>query len=506
MLDLRSLEAFAGRQLRKVLAIFDHRAHRFTLRQGEVDPVTRTRALTTWWGSEPTWYPGGTPPRLHNKLTPLVDGESYFGALHDALAAAQDYVYIIGWCLTPDVPLGRSGADQIVETQLLNVLRAIAARATVRVLLWSGTPALLQPTTRTMREAKRLLESEVKGNLQCQLDYTSRFGHSHHQKAIVVDGQVAFVGGMDLTTFHGDRWDTTRHSLRLGPNWHDVQVRVEGEAVVDVEHNFRQRWLAVGGDRNLPHRKPQFDPAWQTPVQIVRTIPRGRYDFAPRGEFGIHHAYTELIRRAKRLIYFENQYLWSHDIMDALLALIDAPRTDPLRIVIVLPARAYDGKWDNDHHVNRLREADRGRGIVSVYSLYSSGVGFGTRAFTYLPTYVHAKVAIIDDEWLMVGSANLNGRGLVTDSEMNVLVRDPDLARTLRIDLWAEHLGLPRDQIGAADLVALVDKEWVRRADQSAEIIQLGNRPLTSAIHLYECGQMPGTQLLELAEAQTFDR
>ena len=60
MLDLRALETCAGRQLRKVLAIFDHRAHHFTLRQGEVDAATRTRALSTWWGSEPTWYPGGT--------------------------------------------------------------------------------------------------------------------------------------------------------------------------------------------------------------------------------------------------------------------------------------------------------------------------------------------------------------------------------------------------------------------------------------------------------------
>jgi Phosphatidylserine/phosphatidylglycerophosphate/cardiolipin synthases and related enzymes len=75
------------------------------------------------------------------------------------------------------------------------------------------------------------------------------------------------------------------------------------------------------------------------------------------------------------------------------------------------------GKWDNDRHVEKLRKADGGRGIAEVYSLYASGPCNGVQPFRYRPTYVHAKVAIFDDEWLTIGSANLNDRGLVTDSE-----------------------------------------------------------------------------------------
>jgi phosphatidylserine/phosphatidylglycerophosphate/cardiolipin synthase-like enzyme len=284
-----------------------------------------------------------------------------------------------------------------------------------------------------------------------------------------------------------------------------VQVRIEGEAVADVEHNFRQRWHAVTGDESLPHRDPTHDRSWDTPVQIVRTIPRGICHFAPPGEFGVHHAYIRAIRQAERLIYLENQYLWSPAIMAALIAAMNRPRSAPFRIVIVLPARAYDGKRDNDRHVERLRAEDRGRGMVSAYCPYASGPNLGTHAFTYRPTYVHAKVAIIDDEWLMVGSANLNNRGLVTDSEVVAAIRDADLARNLCIDLWAEHLALPREQIVAADPTALVDLQWPERAEENAAIIQRADRPLLCAIHRYEPGRMPGSWFLEEAEVITVE-
>jgi phosphatidylserine/phosphatidylglycerophosphate/cardiolipin synthase-like enzyme len=507
MPNLGGLAPIADQLARRLFAVFDRRRHRLTLRRSAAHVASnRSAREATWWGSEPIWYPGGTPPRQHNRVTPLVDGERYFAALAAALAQAQEYVYVVGWCVTPHIPLGRGDPDEIIQKRLCALLDDVARRGTVRFLVWSGSPFLLQPTVSTTRAAQQLLDREISGDFQCRLDETARFGHSHHQKAIVIDGQVAFVGGMDLTTFHGDRWDTNAHPLRVGPNWHDVQLQLQGEAVADVEQNFRQRWLAVGGDKALPHREPVVDPAWQTPAQIVRTIPSGRYDFSPLGEFGIHHAYTQLLRRARRLIYLESQYLWSHDVMDALIAAMNAPRSEPLRIVIVLPAYAYDGKWDNDHHVKVLRALDRGRGIVSVYSLYSSGVDIGTRPFIYRPTYVHAKVAIVDDEWLTVGSANLNARGMVTDSEINALVHDPAVARQLRIDLWAEHLGLPRDEVERADPIALVDDVWTQRGAESVAIVQQASRPLRCAIHDYLVGRMPGVQLLEQIEAQTFDR
>ena len=500
-----ALEAFAGRHMRRLFGPLHRRRRHPIPRHAGVDEEALRRARTAWWADDPRWYGGGTPPRRHNRVTPLVDGECFFAALAEALAQAQAYVYGVGWCLTPQIPLKRHNLQEMVQTRLLTLLSDTARRVPVRILLWSGAPVLFQPTTRGTEAVQQALADQASGDIQCRLDHSAHFSHCHHQKAIVIDGRIAFVGGMDLTTFQGDRWDTPRHPLRAGPNWHDVQVRIEGEAAADVEQNFRQRWLAATGDGDLPHREPAWEESWQTPVQIVRTIPPGVYPFAPRGEFGIHHAYTRALRQAQRLIYLENQYLWSPDIVDALIAAMNKQHAEPFRIVIVLPARAYSGKWDNDQHVAKLRAVDAGRGIVSVYCPYTSGPSIGVHAFAYRPIYVHAKVAIIDDEWLTVGSANLNNRGLITDSEINAVVRDPELARNLRIALWAEHLALPREQVAQADPIDLVDHQWAGRAAENAQIIRRADRPLVCAAHRYEIGRMPGAWLLEEAEALTFE-
>ena len=431
---VESVEAAVERYGRRIVGPLHRRRHRFKLRHGRLDKATLRAAREQWWGHEGQWYAGGTPPRQHNRVTTLVDGEHFFAALRAALEDAHDYVYVVGWCLTPAIPLGRNTEDEIVATRLMALLGATAEKVPVRLLLWAGALGIFQPTTRRMEVVRKTIQENCPADLVCHLDRTAHFSHCHHQKAIVVDGQIAFVGGMDLTTFQGDRWDTQQHPLRGGVNWHDVQLRLEGEVVADVEHNFRQRWAGSGGPGSLPHREPRVETDWHTPVQIVRTIPRGDYGFAPRGEFGIYHAYIQMLRQARRLIYLENQYLWSPDVMDVLLALLDQPPDEQFRMVIVLPAHAYDGKWDNDQHVDKLRSADRGRGIVSVYSPYASGPNSGVAAFTYRPIYVHAKVGIVDDEWLTVGSANFNSRGLITDSEINAVIYDAELAHNLRID------------------------------------------------------------------------
>ncbi len=160
-----------------------------------------------------------------------------------------------------------------------------------------------------------------------------------------------------------------------------------------------------------------------------------------------------------------------------MLAALITPREQPLRIVLVLPARAERGKWANDQYVSRLRAADGGRGIVSVYVLYTSGPTAGAHPFTDRPIYVHSKIAIMDDAWLMVGSANMNDWGFVTDSELNVLIHDAGLARDLRLDLWAEHLALPRAEVAQQEPVHLVDHVWGERARDTVQRVTSGDRP-----------------------------
>jgi phosphatidylserine/phosphatidylglycerophosphate/cardiolipin synthase-like enzyme len=490
---------------RRLAEPLHERLHRRAFHRAGPHPA-RLAGRHTEVPGDPRWYPGGTPPRARNHVTPLIDGARYFAALQEALVGAQAYVYVIGWCLTPDLPLGRQQPEDLVASRIKALLNGVAQRAPVRILLWSGAPFFFQPDTQTMKAARDALLIEPGVDLQCRLDHSAHFSHCHHQKAIVVDGRVAFVGGMDITSFQGDRWDTPHHPLRAGTNWHDAMVRIEGETVADVEANFRQRWEAVTGERDLPHRDPAVNPGWRTQVQIARTIARRTYDFAPEGEYGIHHLYTRILRSAERLIYLENQYLWSDDIVAAIVAAMNRRHTTPFRVVIVLPASAYDGKWDNDRQVTALREADNGRGMVSIYCPYASGPNAGAHAFSYRPVYVHAKVAVVDDEWLLIGSANLNVRGLVTDSEILATMRDGDLARRTRIDLWAEHLGLPHAAVAAADPIDLIDGAWAARAAANATIVKAADRPLLGHLHRYESGRMPGSWFLEEGQSLVVDR
>ncbi|HXT34938.1 MAG TPA: phospholipase D family protein [Chloroflexota bacterium] len=503
MFLIPSLGRRIARRLRRAPGPLGQQWHRRTLRRANPTRATRKEA-TEPWRHDPQWFPGGTPPRSHNQVTPLIDGHAFFDDLSRALAAAQHYVYIIGWYMTPAIPLQRGTGAAVLATRLHGVLAETAQRLPVRVLLWSGAPFLFKPDRHAVDEVKQSLEEHARttgADLLCELDNSARFSHCHHQKAIVIDGQLAFVGGMDLTTLQGDRWDLPGHPLRAGINWHDVQLRLEGEAVADVERNFRQRWQAVSKERLLPSHPPTWQPDWQTTVQIVRTIPHRVYDFAPHGEYGIQHVYLRAIEQARRLIYLENQYLWSPEVGQALIDAMNRQVDSPFRIVIVLPARAYDGKDDNDKHVEALRKADKGRGIVSVYCPYASGPNSGTQPFTYRPTYVHAKVGIFDDEWLLIGSANLNDRGLLTDSEIVAVAHDAVLARRTRIDLWTEHLALPREQVEAAEPHSLVDGPWAAHAARNARIIQRGDRPLLGALHRYEPGRMPGSWFLDDVEA-----
>jgi phosphatidylserine/phosphatidylglycerophosphate/cardiolipin synthase-like enzyme len=501
---LRDVARLTGPLARLVLRPFHRRRTRRALAAGRVDAETLAHAEGEWWGSDRRWYPGGTPPRRYNRVTPLIDGAAFFDDLLAELGKAQSYVYIANWCLTAHVPLRRCDDAELARSRLVNVLGRVGERARVRVLLWAGSPAVFPPNSRLVAETRRAING-ANGDVRCELDDTAPFSHCHHQKAIVVDGRVAYLGGMDLTTYYGDRWDTPEHPPRFGPSWHDVVLRIEREAVPDVEQNFRERWGEITGEHDLPRLDPPIGGSWDTPVQIVRTIPRKMYDFAPRGEFGIYHSHLEALRAARHLIYLENQYLWAPDVIEILEEHIAHPPSDRFRIVIVLPAQAQAGKWDNDEHVDRLRKADRGRGIVSIYCTYSSGAGTGETGFVYKPIYVHAKVTLVDDEWLSVGSANLNNRGFVSDSEINAVVKDAEVARDLRLALWAEHLCATPDRLRDRDPVEVIDLDWPTQAAENKAILRAGDRPLLSRVVRYERGSMPGVKVLEEMENLALD-
>lgn len=482
--------------IRKLAGPFHRRRRAF-----ERDHNATLPPLPPPW-TDDRWFRGGFPPRVHNSLHPLLHGDAYFSALIDDLRAATQRVTIASWAMTPLMSLGR-GPDNSAASILATILHEVSQRAEVDILLWCGAPALFEPTEDLVRQVRETL-LDLAPRVRCILDHRAPFSHDHHQKAVTIDGRIAYVGGIDMTTFQGDRWDTVTHPLRFGPGWHDAMVRLQGEVVTDVEMNFCQRWNAVTGE-NLTPIPPVVDPSWNTPAQIIRTVPDGFYPFAPHGEYGIYHALTTAISRAERFIYLENQYLWAPEIVSAIEEAMQRPHQGPFRVVIILPADAYTGRYDNDEHVRELKNLDRGRGIFSAYSLYTGGPALGTTGYRYLPIYVHAKISIVDDEWFSVGSANLNRRGIAEDTEMNVQAIAPEIARALRITLWAEHLGLSETEVAAADPIALIDHQWPRSAATLAERVRTRGIPPAGTVHPYVPGHNVGSRILDLIQASTVE-
>ena len=227
------------------------------------------------------------------------------------------------------------------------------------------------------------------------------------------------------------------------------------------------RWQAITGERLPPVTTPP--PVGDVRLQVVRTVPDGMYTQCPRGEFRILESYLRALRAAQRFIYLENQFLWSPEILAVLREKLARPPAPDFRLVLVLPAKPENGGDDTRGQLGTLVQADGDKGRLLACTLYAIG------GETDWPVYVHAKVGIVDDAWMTIGSANLNEHSLFNDTEMNLVTHDARLALETRRRLWAEHLQRPVDEV-AGDPVAVIDGLWKPIAREQAERRKRGER------------------------------
>jgi phosphatidylserine/phosphatidylglycerophosphate/cardiolipin synthase-like enzyme len=467
--------------------------------------------------------PDGSAWSFGNSVETLVHGETYFRRLLDAIEelGAGDRLYFTDWRGDPDQRLSDDPDSDVGP-----VLAAAARRGViVKGLLWRSHLDRLGFSAKENRDLGQVVNAS---GGEVLLDQRVRLGGSHHQKLVVIrhaDGaekDVAFVGGIDLC--HSRRDDAAHHGDRQRqamapvygdtPPWHDAQVAIHGPAVGDLEFCFRERW----DDRNPLSRDPvgmlhdllrhthrrasTLPPMPADPprcgthsVQVLRTYARrrGGYPFAPHGERSIARGFRKAISRACRLIYFEDQFLWSTEVARTFAAALLA--SPSLHLIAVVP-RFFDqagtltlrpNQVGREEAVQVLLDAAGDR--VAIYDIENiAGV----------PVYVHAKVSVIDDIWASVGSDNFNRRSWSHDSEIACAVlddyRDPrepidpaglgdgarKYARDLRLQLSREHLGRAedddRDLIDPAQAVAKFH-EAASALDRWHEGGQRGPRP-----------------------------
>ena len=408
------------------------------------------------------WAAEGPPPRQGNRLDVYADGAAALAEIAAAIEGARSRVWLAGWFFSPDFRLRAERAQTLRE-----LLADTAERIEVRLLAWAGAPL---PVFHPDRGDVRAVGEELSAGtgVRVALDARERPLHCHHEKIVIVDGELAFVGGIDLTSYAGDRLDTNEHPAREGRGWHDATSRIAGPAVVDVAEHFRLRWQEVT-DEELPEVTPP-GPAGDVEVQVVRTVPEKIYRRLRRGEFSILESYLRGLRSAERLIYLENQFLWSPEVVAVLEEKLRHPPHPQFRLLVLLPAKPDSGNDDTRGQLGVLAAADDGAGRFLACTLHQPGPNGQ-------PVYVHAKIGIVDDRWLTIGSANLNEHSLFNDTEMNVVTHDAVVAKRTRLALWSEHLQRPSIELDR-DPAEIIDQLWRPLASEQLEH-RRHNRPLS---------------------------
>jgi len=391
----------------------------------------------------------------------LIDGASYFAAVADAMEQARKSIFIAAWDIDSRISLGRGQDNQKDETDLGTFLNAKAKRTPglgVYILNWDF------PMLYTMeREWLPIFKLGWKTHPRVffHLDDQHPVGASQHQKIVVIDNQVAFCGGLDMTN---SRWDTPEHRIddprRKTPEkdayspFHDVQMVVEGEAAAALGRLFTDRWKWATGQDIVGHaisKKEASDSPWpgnlkpdltDIHIGISRTLPAYKDRKQVRE---VETLYTDAVNAAKKNIYIENQYLTSAKIAKALENSLS--REKGPEICIVLPEKSSG--WLEQSTMDSLRarilktlfEADDHQRLGVFYPVLDDG---------------KTELLIADDRLAIIGSANVSNRSMRFDSECVLAVEAEGKDRvgqaivSLRNRLMAEHLDKPADAVAKA--------------------------------------------------------
>lgn len=405
----------------------------------------------------------------------LIDAENYYRALHEAIRNARYSIFIIGWDIDSRIRLLRGEEERRCPwPSVISELLAQKARnnphLNVYLLRWDSSLAFFSKRELTL---KQVWDQKTPDNVQTWLDSSIPMGGCQHQKVVVVDDEVAFCGGMDVSV---QRWDTRAHHL-LDPNredeagsydaHHDVQAVVAGPIVEHFASLARWRWNRVADEKAVALRQVKYSdlsqppPSWPDSVRplfrriscgIARTIPF-MDDVQPVQE--VRQMLLDLISEASDFIYLEHQFASRQEIAEALNARMK--QEERLRVLLVSSYHPQ-GRFECEAYwasridfKNILEEGVEPGRVLVLYSSVNTGEGeVGHKR-------IHSKVTVVDDRYLVIGSANISNRSMCLDTECDLIFAAQNAAQRqtiidLRNDLIGEH-----SSRSAAEIAELID-------------------------------------------------
>jgi phosphatidylserine/phosphatidylglycerophosphate/cardiolipin synthase-like enzyme len=430
------------------------------------------------------WFASGAgthPVRDGNEVMYLIDGPQTFAEMARVMGTATDaskhFIYILAWSLFLDFPFDASGA-----TAATILSQADSRGIQIRALSWGGFLGVVTDAVKAV--------ATINGfkNGKAFKDDRTLFAGAHHQKVVVVNGSeglTAFLGGIDIDPNRAFPMGVNGSNFAGAP-FHDVHCRIRGAAAWDVLNTFVERWsdfVRAGGvapdapvaGGPLLGKSVTVD-SQPTPgrlhVQIGRTYPNSTshniigppngpssqlspYSFAPTGETSLSAMFFQAIGAAKQFIYIEDQYLVHTEASDALVKALSTIA----HLTVVFPHSDLTDMphvWEHrKKFIDPLRAAGGKKVRIFVRSPFGAQIAH---------SYVHAKTWIFDDQYAIIGTANVNRRSWTHDSEIVAGVYDEStddhasytFAHRLRIRLWAEHLNMndPAGHAALADGVA----------------------------------------------------
>lgn len=386
----------------------------------------------------------------------LIDAQAYFSSFAKAAALAREKIVITGW----DIHSRTWWKDP--ETQEKIYLSAWLEECLkknpelqIYILCWDFNPFVGRnrewwPFYFPKRWGKRI---------HFQKDAYHPIFSSHHQKIVLIDDQVAFVGGFDLCE---GRWDTSLHRPqdrertdsrgKMYSAFHDLQVMVEGEVVSHLVEVIAERWKKASG-KDLPAANfknealPQlfFDEEdgngriKNALVQVCLTQPgyKGQKSLKENLRTTI-----EILKFAQKRVYIENQYLTHNRLVKVLLQLLKT-RQGP-EIILVLPRSSHDRFEEytigitQRRALNFLKQHDYWNRLRVCYPRLENA--------DHNRLYVHSKLIIVDNVFIKIGSTNLNHRSMGFDTECDLLIQAESEEQKRQVQflarqLLAEHLG-----------------------------------------------------------------
>ncbi len=350
----------------------------------------------------------GRPLEGGNRLQLLRDGPQSHAAQLEAISGARHHVHLETYLLT-DGEIGLRYAEALCER----------ARAGIKVRLmldgigaWGAGDAYRDKLLDAGVELREFNSPNPFKNPRLW-----RMTRRTHRKTLVVDGRMAFTGGINIT-------DEYRHGPEdAEPGWRDTHVRIEGPAVADFQRVFLTYWSRLGALRDADTCYPMMEPVGDSQVCAVTDqgedflghrrdddLPQPKNPLRPkyRIEPRIYRAYLDAIRRARHRVWITQAYFAPNGRF--IRALTAAARRG-VDVRLILPART---------DVSLIKYAARER--------YTRLMRAGVQVHEYQSAVLHAKTAVVDGLWSTVGSCNLDYRSFFHNDEGNAFIVSPGFA------------------------------------------------------------------------------